>query len=295
MVLAMSDRIFKYNIAMPVNGISDNKVFQAIKELKEVGYSTGVSDLSSRNIYLVCHSGITKLECDPIKTNFHFTLEEYNEPLFYALASILVNKNKLGVGELYRNINLTTVFQNSLNYNVGKDWIKLTVEEVFEYYKTKNPKSKGALIGYKLIKDFPGCSMRIEETGYIGGNKYYLKHDRDSTSNSFNETVYVAERLTDHFEPVYEIIKNVDYKLLTSKNEFVDIVISKDGVHVDSKTIGMDTIKTIYNQLTVKFAVATWSVAVTKIDIGCQKGIDMHQIEDIISIYDQHFTTDKEK
>ncbi len=147
------------------------------------------------------------------------------------------------------------------------------------------------IIGYKLkdsCKRYEVAASRIAYPDLSTINKFEIGHlgysfiyDSDTYSRLSSAGV-----LDLWFEPVYEAKEKI-VNVKCESGDF-DVTVTRDSIVYSGTKINISVIRNIANAITVP-PVNGWVVnLITKIDIGCKKGISIDSIEEILRTYDSY-------
>lgn len=248
----MLDQIYKHSVSMPIpKGMITYKIF--IERLKQLGYQLDISvekDFRSDiTYYLTVGSKSNNIFISSYPLKSSIILDEWNEDLFYTIASI----------------------KNTAKINKNADNKKL--------------------VGYKLIHPWPGCGLFKNTIYKVSDKSDKLFYYTLSKTRVFTDVdKIIVDAYSDLFEKVYtDLNKTIDFTIRTISGD-VSTVISNKGLHIGTDTLSMQHIKAVYDKVSkTSTKINDWKVYVETISVGCQKGIDINQIKEIIDIYNHNF------
>jgi len=242
---------------------------------------------------------------NPSPSSKEIVLEDWNEPLLQALLSATEGDDFI-VGEYAYSTHHSMDYEKGKLYKISireGDYIKSedsfpeknaqkgiiwfrkhTIEELKQHFL--NMKEDRELIGYKLLKSFPGVPAGSLFTW--GGVYYSWKNEEDHFVYSKKD----IDNSPGWFEPVYkEVIKEVVRTIKPEVGEYITLKIKKDGI----TAIPRDSPEQIWDKedieefkrLLLSAVFKGWDIISNTVNIGCRKGIKVSDLQECIDIYDK--------
>lgn len=169
---------------------------------------------------------------------------------------------KLSCGNFQCRVNAPA---NATVYNNIQEWKKVFNPETINMKERK-------MIGYKLIKDYPGAPVMPQAIMYANGSSYvgYLNHYRNI---EFWEPVYEEEKK----EIIIEVKCDSTFKVTVVKG---DTIICPEG----NISIGMlRDIKKLVNSAKLNH----WDFSINSVNIGCKNNIPFKYLDEIIKAWEE--------
>lgn len=156
-----------------------------------------------------------------------------------------------------------------------------------EWYnqQTMNKNKDKKVIGYKLIKEYPGAFVKLHETVITNGTK--IGEQIQKGRNETRDIIY--SDYPEFWEPIYEAEKRETVIRIECSDSF-NVIVEKGSNYIKTSEGNVDIerlkqLKAVAGSPTNK--IGDWDLKINTVDIGCKKNIPFRYLDEIIKAWEE--------